>query len=89
MMFWWIAVTVACFGIDGLLQQRDHPAIHRRTKIAYIVNWCLWTAVGVIAAAVWLNPGIAATLVFFSVVTWIKTRHDHIWSYERRFDELY
>lgn len=55
-----IAVVVACFGIDGLLQQRDHPAIHRRTKIAYIVNWCLWTAVLVVSAAVWASPAIAA-----------------------------
>ncbi|MDH6284625.1 hypothetical protein [Prescottella agglutinans] len=89
MVGWAIVVIVACFGIDWFLEQRDHPAIHRRTKIAYIVNWCVWTAVGVIAAAVLVNPAVAAGLLFGSVVMWMKSRHDHIWSYERRFDELY
>ena len=88
MMLWGVIVIATCFVIDGILQHRDHPAIHRRTKIAYIVNWCLWTTVGVVAAAVWVNPAIAAGFLFFSAVLWMNNRSWTSRSYERRFDEL-
>lgn len=89
MMLWVVIVVVACFVIDGILQHRDHPAIHRQTKIAYIVNWCLWTTVGVVAAAVWVNPAIAAGFLIISVMSWMNQRHWTRRSYESRFDELY
>ncbi|WP_430335857.1 hypothetical protein [Rhodococcus sp. ACT016] len=81
--------VISAFVVDGLIQRKDRPEVHRKVRAIQNLNWCLWTVGFMIVAVVHGRLGLAVGILIVSVVVYLRNRgQDRDW-YELKFNERY